>query len=305
MSSLPPSDELLLSGSDDFLYRIMEDYKSVIRHVANRFRNLDPMYDTDDLLQEAFFGVRSACNSWVHARAIQMQFKTYLTWHISRHFQSQFHGDDKVVDILDKHGAVRVSIPWSKYKKTGRAAAKARGFTTRVRSLNVYYEDPNHQIDVDNTKSEWCPIHSGDDIVVDVFDGTGALVVTIPRRNYLRVQTVIQQQGYTVREYSIYDQPPAVPQIPTPLNALFATQSLTSEEPSEDDRSVVDLYTKREVFLTRIPMTRYRQFKAYISQFGLKTRIQNPTLVPEPLDYDDEPNCSPMDGTYSSAASVR
>jgi len=305
MSSLPPCDELLLSGADDFLYRIMEDYKGVIRHIANRFRNLDPMYDTEDLVQEAFFGVRSACNSWADARAIQMQFKTYLTWHISRHFQSRFHGDDKVVDLLDAHGAVRVSIPWSKYKKTGRAAAKARGFTTRVRSLIVYYDDPLHPTDADPTQSGWQPVHTGEDVVVDVFDGAGVLVVTLPRRNYLRVQDLIQQQGYSVREYSIYDPPPALTQDPTPLTNLPQTTALPPDQPEIADQKVVDLYTKQEVFLTRIPMTRYLQFKTHITQFGLKTRFQNPILVPEPLEYEDESVGSSTTDYYSTTASLR
>jgi hypothetical protein len=233
-----------------------------------------------------------------------MQFKTYLTWHISRHFQSRFRGDDKVVDLLDKHGAVRVSIPWSKYKKTGRAAAKARGLTTRVRSLNVYYDGPKHPLDADKNSSAGHPIYNGDDIVVDVFDGTGTLVVTIPRRNYLRVQTLIQQQGFTIREYSIYDPPPALTHSPTALTTPIAQQPCSSEELSEDNTSVVDVYTKREVFLTRIPMTRYRHFKAYISEFGLKTRIQNPALVPEPLEYEDAAERSNTDGPYSTAASL-
>jgi hypothetical protein len=287
-------DDSLLSGSDDFLYRIMVDYKAVIRSVANRFRHLDPMYDTDDLEQEAFFGVRMACNSWAQARAIKMQFKTYLTWHISRHFQGKFHGDDKVVDLIDEQNNVRVTIPWSKYKKTGRAAAKARNYRVRIRSLLVYYDAPlGDALEKERTPSQDChPVHTGDDTVVDIFDRTGTLIVTVPRRNFLRVRELVEQQHYTVREYSIYDPPPARTTTLNPSAVLLPTLGSASSPEASDpddtgDRHVVDVYTEREVFLTSMPMARYEMFRHYFPKYGLKAQVRNATVHTEPLEYAD------------------
>lgn len=298
MASPLSYDPMLLSGSDDFLYRIMQDYKGVIKHVANRFRHLDSLYDTEDLEQEAFFGVRLACNSWAHARAINMQFRTYLTWHISRHFQGRFHGEDKVVDILDEHGHIRVSIPWSKYRKTGRTEVKARGFSTRIRSLLVYYDDPAKPTDskADRSSTDWHPVHNGEDTIVDVLDQTGTLIVTVPRRSYLHVQDLIQDLGYTTREYSIYDPRPtstdsdtaSSPQ--TPVESSPSVRSRSTPHTDNNIQYVVDVYTRRDKFLTRIPMTQYHRFRAYFPKYRLKTRIQNPRLVPEPLEIDADPS---------------
>jgi len=290
MASPSCHDYLLLSGSDDFLYRIMQDHKPLIKHIANRFRHLDSMYDTEDLEQEAFFGVRSACNAWAHARAINMQFKTYLTWHISRHFQGRFHGEDKVVDILDQDGQVRVSIPWSKYRKTGRAAAKARGFSTRIRSLLVYYEDQSHSLDRESKSvtTDWHPIHSdGDDTIVDILDPDGALIVTVPRQAYVQLQDLVQEQGYTVIEYSIYDiRPGSAPHTSshgTPPSSPADVPSNLAHTP----KYVVDVYTRQNTFLTRIPITRYYRYRRYFQQFRLTARIHDREQVPEPLYIDE------------------
>lgn len=297
MNSPRGCDHSLLFGSDEFLYRIMVDYRAVILNVAKRFRHLDRMYDVEDLEQEAFFGVRLACNSWAHARAIKMQFKTYLTWHISRHFQGRFNGDDKVVDIIGQDNAIRVTIPWSKYKKSGRAAARARNCTTRIRSLLVYYDAPNGECDEPQLQpsNDWHPIHTGEETVVDIFDPTGTLIVTVPRNHFLRVQDLIAGYGYAIREYSIYDPPPSqsTRHTLTPEAALLPPSGYTPAHESADSQDetshVVDVYSRREVFLTTMTMKRYRLFQQHFQKYGLKTRRRNPALTPEPLEYDDVP----------------
>lgn len=292
-------DHMLLSGSDDFLYRMMQDHKGLIKHIANRFRHLDSMYDTEDLEQEAFFGIRLACNSWAHARAINMQFKTYLTWHISRHFQGRFSGEDKVVDILDEHGNVRVSIPWSKYRKTGRAAAKARGFSTRIRSLLVYYDDfttPNAPTDSAPKPSDtdWHPVHTGEDTVVDILDQDGTLIVTVPKKSYLQAYDLVHEQGYSVREYSIYDPRPTCqqPTIASPhatdAGKRSSLPSLSCSNTQSALTYVVDVYTSQGHLLTRMSMSQYHRFRHYFPQYGLTTRMHNAKLVPEPPELDED-----------------
>lgn len=312
MSSPLSYDHLLFSGSDDFLYRIMQDHKALIKHIANRFRHLDSMYDSEDLEQEAFFGVRLACNSWAHARAINMQFKTYLTWHISRHFQGRFNGEDKVVDLLDEHGNVRVSIPWSKFRKSGRAAAKARGFSTRIRSLRVYYDDCSTPADnaANPSDSDWHPVHTGEDTIVDILDQDGGLIVTVPKKSYLQVQDLIQDQGYSIAEYSIYDPRPTYQHSntaslrPTDASKNSSLQSLSCANAPSTSSYVVDVYTSHGNFLTRISMVQYHRFRTYFPKYGLTTRMHNVKLVPEPPEFDEDLLAEPDHASPLSTASA-
>ncbi len=100
------SQAFALDVNESFLMRTMEKHHHTILHVIKRFRTLDVMIDQDDLLQEAFFGVRNAHHAWNDARAINMKFTTYLTWHVSRHFQGKFLGYDKIVDLIMAGGGV-------------------------------------------------------------------------------------------------------------------------------------------------------------------------------------------------------
>jgi hypothetical protein len=54
-------DALILERDDEnCLYRIMMEHHTSILAVVQRFKTRDPMYDHEDLEQEAFFGVRTA-----------------------------------------------------------------------------------------------------------------------------------------------------------------------------------------------------------------------------------------------------
>ena len=207
------ADFYVLDDSDSFLCRILHEYKASIQAVIQRFKTLDPMYDHDDLEQEAFFGVRLATLYWEEARAINMKFRTYLTWHISRHFQGKFRGDDKIVDIVDSENRVLVTIPYAKYKKKGRAIAGTKGYSTKIRSLLVFTTTT-----VQTPKSPRHPTRPQRAHPYGERRDRRCLIINmttssyIPRRSYQRMSDLILQQGFRTESYSIYEPPPRRPQ---------------------------------------------------------------------------------------------
>lgn len=294
------ADFYVLDDSDSFLCRILHEYKASIQAVIQRFKTLDPMYDHDDLEQEAFFGVRLATLYWEEARAINMKFRTYLTWHISRHFQGKFRGDDKIVDIVDSENRVLVTIPYAKYKKKGRAIAGTKGYSTKIRSLLVYYDDHGSNTEeppvIPHVRSG--PIHMEGDEIVDVYNQHDDLIITIPRRSYQRMSDLILQQGFRTESYSIYEPPPRRPQQEIEARAALKDLALQAKRESlrtppglystkKDQASVVDIYTRRRDWLMRLSPERYADAKPYVDLIGGIAKCHTLATYPEPPLYDD------------------
>lgn len=303
------SQAFALDVNESFLMRTMEKYRHTILHVIKRFRTLDVMIDEDDLLQEAFFGVRNAHHAWNDARAINMKFTTYLTWHVSRHFQGKFLGYDKIVDLIDRTTQrVVVSIPYSRYRKSGRRIAEAKNYATRIRSLLVCYDQPDengkvqepipgdttlftHAIDI---------AEQNDDQVIDIYNAYGQLVVTIPLRTYERKQTLIQEKGFIAQPWSIYEPrpgftpttPPALPETPAPTprpRPCIRRHACASTTTPQD--YMVDIYSRRGDTLVRLHPTQYKENRHHFESQGCIIRYHDPALYPEQppfLDIEDE-----------------
>jgi len=296
-------DALILERDDDsFLYRTMQEHRTSILGVVQRFKTLDPLYDHEDLEQEAFFGVRSAALHWEDARAINMQFKTYLNWHISRHFQAKFKGDDKIVDIFDRHDRLLVSIPYRKYRKHRRAITQEKGYSTRIRSLLVYYDDPAGETREanDTARSLGASLHVDGDRVVDVYNTNDELIITLPFRAYTRMSHLIRSQGYRAETYSIYD-PPArsttghaspftsLPPAPQPAVQMpvapRASDSTTRR--SLSDHCVVDVYTRRRIVWMRLTPDQYKAARPHIDFLGGVVKFHHVETYPEQPTYEE------------------
>lgn len=274
-------DALILERDDDnFLYRIMREHRTSILGVVQRFKTLDPMYDHDDLEQEAFFGVRKAALCWEDARAINMKFKTYLNWHISRHFQAKFKGEDKIVDILDRNNRLLVTIPYSKYRKNRRAIACDKGYSTRIRSLLVYYDDPPG--DAEDTKdvptTGGPPLHLEGDRVVDVYNRNDELIITLPLRAYTRMGRIIKAHGYRAHSYSIYD---------PPVRAETKRVASPTRPPLGTNAEVVDVYNRRRQIWMRLTPCQYETAREHIEFLGGLVKMHRLDKYPEQPTYEE------------------
>ena len=274
-------DALILECEDDnFLYRIMREHRTSILGVVQRFKTLDPMYDHEDLEQEAFFGVRMAALCWEDARAINMKFKTYLNWHISRHFQAKFKGEDKIVDILDHNNRLLVTIPYSKYRKNRRAIAIDKGYSTRIRSLLVYYDDSPGETEATGhaSTSGGAPLHVDGDRVVDVYNRHDELIITLPLRAYTRMSRIIKSHGYRAQSYSIYD-PPMRPE-KKPMAA-------TTRPPLATNAEVIDVYNRRRQIWMRLTPLQYETAREHIEFLGGIVKVHTLEKYPEQPTYDE------------------
>jgi len=283
-------DALILERDDDnLLYRIMKDHRTSILGVVQRFKTHDPLYDHEDLEQEAFFGVRSAALHWEDARAINMQFKTYLNWHISRHFQAKFKGDDKIVDIFDRHDRLLVSIPYRKYRKHRRAITQEKGYSTRIRSLLVYGDDPaGETTDAhDTARSLGTSLHVDGDRVVDVYNRNDELIITLPLRAYTRMSHLIRSQGYRTESYSIF-KPKLRPEAkrlstPAPQAAPPREQEVTVEDflAKAHQREIDHVIIKSSSFISAVlkDRTRIRTYPDEMADFVKVLREQNFQIV--------------------------
>lgn len=274
-------DALILErDSENFLYRIMQDHRTSILGVVQRFKTLDPMYDHEDLEQEAFFGVRMAALCWEDARAINMKFKTYLNWHISRHFQAKFKGEDKIVDILDRHNRLVVTIPYSKYRKTRRAIALDKGHSTRIRSLLVYYDDPSGDSadTTDSSTTGGMPLHFDGARVVDVYNRSNELIITLPMRAYIRMSRIIKAQGYRTQSYSIYAPPvrTEAKRVPAPTRQALA-----------ENAEVVDVYNRRRQIWMRLSPIQYETARQHIEFLGGLVKFHTREHYPEQPTYEE------------------
>ena len=274
-------DALILErDSDNFLYRIMREHRTSILGVVQRFKTLDPMYDHEDLEQEAFFGVRMAALCWEDARAINMKFKTYLNWHISRHFQAKFKGEDKIVDILDHNNRLLVTIPYSKYRKNRRAIGFDKGHSTRIRSLLVYYDDPSGESpDTRETSTAGsAPLHLEGDRVVDVYNRNNELIITLPVRAYTRMSRIIKAHGYRTQSYSIYD---------PPVRTEPKRRAASTRQPLAENAEVVDVYNRRRQIWMRLTPTQYDTAREHIEFLGGLVKFHTLAQYPEQPTYDE------------------
>jgi len=274
-------DALILERDDEnFLYRIMMEHRTSILGVVQRFKTLDPMYDHEDLEQEAFFGVRTAALYWEDARAINMKFNTYLNWHISRHFQGKFKGEDKIVDILDQNNRVLVTIPYRKYRKTRRAIAQDKGYSTRIRSLLVYYDDPVG--DAEETKDAstmgGAALHLEGDRVVDVYNANDELIITLPLRAYTRMSRIIKAHGYRAHTYSIYD---------PPVRAETKRIAPPARAPLAENADVIDVYNRRRQIWMRLTPAQYETAREHIEFLGGLVKFHTLAHYPEQPAYEE------------------
>ena len=289
-------ESLILERDDEhFLYRIMQEHRTAILGVVQRFKTLDPMYDHEDLEQEAFFGVRLATLYWEEARAINMKFKTYLNWHISRHFQGKFKGEDKIVDILDQNNRLLVTIPYSKYKKKGRAIAEDKGYSTRVRSLLVYYDDQPSEHDSGATATDalGAPLHVDGDHIVDVYNHHNDLIITLPLRAYTRMSGVITSHGYRAHTYSIYDPPVHRPKkeshsaANTTRPARPARSATRTARAQTTAPNVVDVYTRRRLIWMRLTPAQYETARKHLEFLGGLAKFHSLRDYPEQPPYEE------------------
>ena len=287
-------DVLTPEDADSYLYRIYRQHRASILAVVNRFKTLDPMYDQDDLEQEAFFAVRLAALYWEEARAINMKFNTYLNWHISRHFQGKFRGDDKVVDIVDANNRVLVTIPWRKYRKNGRAISQSKGYACKIRSLLVHYDDPDKDAgSLARHSARTLPLNLDGDRVVDIYNQHDDLIITVPARSYERMRTLVRQQGYRAHAYSIYEPPP----VRTPEDQeIRASLKMLAQAPAHyrlaspsqaAPAEVVDVYTKQEVFLMRVSLARYEEARPYVDAVQGIARVHSLAEFPDPPTLEE------------------
>ncbi|MDK2741869.1 MAG: hypothetical protein NDI90_03065 [Nitrospira sp. BO4] len=295
-----PLSDALVDLDDNFIFRAMEQHRHTILHVVQRFRSLDPMQDQEDLWQESWFGARNAFHSWDEARAINMQFKNYLTWHISRHLQGIFLGYDKVVDLIDQDKNLVVTIPYGRYRKQGRRIAKEKRYATRIRSLLVCYDDRQEERPDDQVLPAPLTdvVHLGEDQVVDVYNQRAELIVTIPLRTYHKKRNLIREQGLITQPWCIYDPRPSfpglsrtpeshlsTPEAPAAAPRIIRRRDLIS--PTTATPLVADIYTRRTDILMRISTEAYRTHRVHLEGQGCIVRFHDPLLHPEQPAYAD------------------
>lgn len=291
----PTSQDFALDLSERFTMCTMERERPAILYAIKSFRTLDVMVDHDDLWQEAWIGVNNAHHTWDDARAINMQFRTFLIWHVKRHLQGLYLSSDKVVDLLDPHThECIVTLPYARYCKQGRRIARERRYIPRIRSLKVYYE---HSEDDDRPTREpmastpQSSTHVADlanpkDIhVMDIYNAQGLLVVTIPMRTYHQKQALIAQHGLIAQQWCIYEPRPGF-QGPTAspppvlrrrdLPRLSSARSL-----------VVDIYTRKRDILLRTTPEQYKTMRAEFEDHGCLVRYHDPVRHPQQPDFRD------------------
>jgi hypothetical protein len=290
------SQAFALDLSDRFTARTMERERQAILYAIKSFHALDPMIDRDDLWQESWFGVNNAHHRWDDARAINMQFKNFLIWHIKRHLQGAFLGSDKIVELFDKTTQrVVVSIPYSRFKKEGRRIAKERNYGSRIRSLLVYYDQPDEDgqtrvsIPADpHHFTHACDIAEANDTqVVDLYTPAGELVITIPMRTYYKKQDLIQQQGLVSQSWCIYDPRPSFtrPQSCTVSPKPIRRRDLASAHAGRD--LMVDIYSRRGEILVRMNPDTYKVNRKHFEHQGCLIRFHDPRQYPEQPPFED------------------
>ncbi len=290
------SQEFALDLSDRFTARTMDRERHAILYAIKSFHALDPMIDRDDLWQESWFGVNNAHHRWDDARAINMQFKNFLIWHIKRHLQGAFLGSDKIVELFDKATQrVVVSIPYSRFKKEGRRIAKERNYGSRIRSLLVYYDQPD---DSDQPR-EPIPAEANqfthvsdiaalnDMRVIDLYTAAGELVITVPMRTYIKKQDLIRQQGLLSQPWCIYDSRPSFQGEGTPSAARqpVRRRDLASARVRQD--VMVDIYSRRGAILVRMSPDTYQSTRKHFELQGCIIRFHDPREYPEQPEFDD------------------
>ncbi len=290
------SQDFALDLSDRFTARTMDRERHAILYAIKSFHALDPMIDRDDLWQESWFGVNNAHHRWDDARAINMQFKNFLIWHVKRHLQGAFLGSDKIVELFDKttHRVV-VSIPYSRFKKEGRRIAKERNYGSRIRSLLVYYDQPDAN---DQTHEPIAvePHHftqasdiadANDTQVIDLFTVAGELVITIPMRTYFKKQDLIQQQGLVSQPWCIYDPRPI---FTDPQKSTGALQPIRRRDLASFHAGhglMVDIYSRRGEILVRMHPDTYKANRKHFEHQGCLIRFHDPRQYPEQPPFED------------------
>ncbi len=290
---VPTSQDLALDIADRFTVRTMERERSAILYAIKSFRTLDVMVDQDDLWQEAWIGVNNAHHTWDDARAINMQFRTFVIWHVKRHFQGLYLSSDKVVDLIDpvSHTTI-ITLPYARYCKQGRRIARERRYTPRIRSLKVYYE----QSDEDDTPRREpvavTPQSSTsiadladpkDTHVMDIYNPQGLLVVTVPIRTFLKKQPLIEQQGLLAQRWCIYEPRPEF----QGSSCLPSPSRREVRPPSPAQPIVVDIYTRRGAILLRTTPDRYKPFRKEFEERGCLIRYHDVTRHPTQPPYED------------------
>jgi hypothetical protein len=284
------SQALALDISDRFTLRTMERERRAILYAIKSFRTLDVMVDQDDLWQEAWIGVNNAHHTWDDARAINMQFRNFLIWHVKRHLQGLYLSSDKVVDLIDPvTQRCVITLSYARYCKQGRQMARERRYHTRIRSLKVYYE---HERDQDQAVKEVIAItmHSStyiadianpkDTHVVDIYNRDGTLIVTIPMRTFQQKQTLIENQGLMARQWCIYDHRPAFDG-----NAITAPAPTQPKSHNSHQSIVVDIYTRKGDILLRTTPERYKNARDEFEQHGCLVRYHDPIEFPTQPDF--------------------
>ena len=124
---------------DEVASRMYNLYRPRILRIVKRYCLLSPIFDEEDLRQEAMEAIDQSLRTYKHDPDIKMKFSTRLEWSISNIFQRRIGKKDRFVEIYGPDGSFVKTMSYHRFvdrKKDLEAAGYTATTKRRVCSLS-------------------------------------------------------------------------------------------------------------------------------------------------------------------------
>ena len=122
------------------IQEIYAHYQPKLMRVARRYRLLSPVFDEEDLSQEALWGIIQALKKYRCKPDGMMRFSTYLEWAASNIYQRAIGSRDNLVELYGPDGRFVKVLSWGSFAKQ-KKELEAAGYTYTTKRRFCYILD--------------------------------------------------------------------------------------------------------------------------------------------------------------------